>query len=70
MSYSRFPISFSAGKYLRAFAFVMIMDERTKRIKALQALHDALATALTSSEVTVLNLCMSSSHALYLYQVL
>ena len=26
-------------------------------------------TALTSSEVTVLNLCMSSSHALYLYQV-
>ena len=28
------------------------------------------ATALTSSEVTVLNLCTSSSHALYLYQVL
>ena len=28
------------------------------------------ATALTSSEVTVLNLSMSSSHALYLYQVL
>ena len=28
------------------------------------------ATALTSSEVTILNLCMSSSHVLYLYQVL
>ena len=28
------------------------------------------ATALTSSKVTVLNLCTSSSHALYLYQVL
>ena len=27
------------------------------------------ATALTSSEVTVLNLCTSSGHALYLYQV-
>ena len=35
-------------------------------IKALQALHDAL----TSSEVTVLNLCTSSGHALYLCQVL
>ena len=28
------------------------------------------ATVLTSREVTVLNLCTSSSHALYLYQVL
>ena len=28
------------------------------------------ATALTSSEETVLNLCKSSGHALYLYQVL
>ena len=28
------------------------------------------ATALTSSKVTVLNLCTSSGHALYLYQVM
>ena len=39
-------------------------------IEALQALHDAPATALTSSKVTIRNFYTSSGHALYLYQVL